>query len=108
MINECLKACVPKPNYHYDMSGFWVEFWKDIFDLNYLKRIGLNEKQTNAMHYVKLHGKITNRNYQEINNISKRTATSDLTELVENFNTLIKIGNYGPGVSYETISTIGL
>ncbi|MDD4969475.1 MAG: ATP-binding protein [Paludibacter sp.] len=107
MINECIKAGFPKPNYYYDMSGFWVEFRKDIFDQSYLKRIGLNDRQINAMHYVKLHGKITNRNYQQINNISKRTASYDLTELVENYHTLIKIGNSGAGVSYETISKMG-
>jgi len=37
-------------------------------------------------------GKITNRNYQKLNNISKRTATIDLKELVEK-NLLIKIGD---------------
>jgi len=107
MINECIKAGFPKPNYYYDMSGFWVEFRKDIFDQSYLKRIGLNDRQINAMHYVRLHGKITNRNYQQINNISKRTASYDLTEMVENYHTLIKIGNIGAGVSYETISKMG-
>lgn len=70
MINECLKAGVPKPSYYYDMSGFWVEFWKDIFDRRYLKKVGLNERQIKAVLYIEKHRNITNKDYQKINSIS--------------------------------------
>ena len=89
------------------MSGFWVEFWKDIFNQRYLKKVGLNERQINAILYIEKHKNITNKDYQKINNISKRTASSELTELVENYNILNKVGNYGAGVSYEAITIIG-
>lgn len=38
--------------------------------------------------YVKEKGKITNKEYQEINQVSKRTSTSDLADLVNKYNLL--------------------
>ncbi len=44
----------------------------------------LNERQKEALEYLKEHGKITNREYREINpGISDRTALRDLEELKE-------------------------
>lgn len=83
MINECIRFGIPKPKYFYDMSGFWVEFRKDIFDLEYFKSLGLNDRQIQAMKYVKENGKITNSEYQTNYSVARNTATRDLTELVE-------------------------
>lgn len=83
MINECIRFGIPKPKYFYDMSGFWVEFRKDIFDLEYFKSLGLNDRQIQAMKYVKESGKVTNSEYQTNYSVSRNTATRDLTELVE-------------------------
>jgi len=43
----------------------------------------LNERQIEAVNYVKNEGNIKNKIYRDIFDVSKRTATSDLTELVE-------------------------
>jgi len=83
MINECIRFGIPKPKYFYDMSGFWVEFRKDIFDLEYFKSLGLNDRQIQAMKYLKENGKITNSEYQTNFSVARNTATRDLTELVE-------------------------
>ena len=83
MINECIRFGIPKPKYFYDMSGFWVEFRKDIFDLEFFKSLGLNDRQIQAMKYVKENGKITNSEYQTNYSVARNTATRDLTELVE-------------------------
>lgn len=83
MINECIRFGIPKPKYFYDMSGFWVEFRKDIFDLEYFKSLGLNDRQIQAMRYLKENGKITNSEYQTNYSVARNTATRDLTELVE-------------------------
>lgn len=53
-----------------------------------------------AVPYVKENGKITNAEYQEINNVSKRTAINDLSELVEQHKLLNNIG-FGAGSYYE-------
>lgn len=82
MINECVLFGIPKPKYFYDMSGFWVEFRKDVFNMEYLKSIGLNERQIQAIAYVKENGKITNSEYQANYGVARNTATRDLSELV--------------------------
>jgi ATP-dependent DNA helicase RecG len=83
MINECVQFGIPKPNYFYDMSGFWVEFRKDIFSLEYFKSLGLNDRQIQAMKYIKEKGKITNSEYQTNYAVARNTATRDLSDLVE-------------------------
>jgi len=100
MINECIRFGIPKPKYFYDMSGFWVEFRKDIFDLEYFKSLGLNDRQIQAMKYLKENGKITNSEYQTNYSVARNTATRDLTELVEKG--LIKSSeSKGAGSFYE-------
>lgn len=83
MINECIEFGIPKPNYYYDMSGFWVEFRKDILNPEYFKSLGLNDRQIAAMKYVKDNGRITNSEFQTNYSVARNTATRDLTELVE-------------------------
>ena len=48
-----------------------------------LREKGLNERQIKAVSYVVNKQAITNKEYMELFNISKRTATSDLSDLVE-------------------------
>ncbi|MFD1771174.1 hypothetical protein [Sphingobacterium suaedae] len=48
-----------------------------------LVKLGLNERQLKAVEYVKERGKITNKEYQTINSISERTASRELSDLVE-------------------------
>ena len=55
-----------------------------------MREFGLNERQVKAGLYVKANGKITNKEFKEINSISKRTATSNLTDLVTKYQILIK------------------
>ena len=66
---------------------------------NYLKSIGLNQRQIQAISYIKKNGKITNKEYQALNKVSKRTASRDLKELVS-LNILEKIGTTGKGAYY--------
>ena len=47
-----------------------------------LEKLGLNGRQIKAVNYVVKKGSISNKDYQDINKISKRTATLDLTDLV--------------------------
>ena len=47
-----------------------------------------------------------NGEYQDINNVSRRTATRDLAELVEVFSIVIQAGNQGAGSYYELIAPI--
>ena len=86
MNEQCAAAGLPQPLYYYESSGFWVVFRKDLFNEEDLQAKGLNPRQMKAVMYVKEKGKITNKEYQEINQVSKRTANTDLSALVHKYN----------------------
>lgn len=83
MIELCQEAGLPVPVYENSMSGFWAVFRKDIYHKEYLQELGLNDRQVKAVLYVKEKGKISNKEYQELVNVARRTATRDLTQLTE-------------------------
>ena len=57
---------------------------KDKWNEENLKKLELNERQVKAVEFIKENGKITNKVYKElIKDISRITATRDLTNLVE-------------------------
>ena len=82
MRNACVKAGIPEPQFE-EHQGFRVIFRKDIYTEEYLRQLGLNERQIKAVRYVKEKGKIANKEYQAEFLVSKPTATRDLTELVD-------------------------
>jgi len=47
-----------------------------------LRKFGLNERQIIAVMYVKERGRITNKEYQDINNVSNKTAYLELSNTV--------------------------
>ncbi|ABX31960.1 putative transcriptional regulator [Petrotoga mobilis SJ95] len=81
--DECKKAGLPEPEFKEEFGGFAVYFYKDIYTEDNLRKMGLNERQIKAVKYVKEKGKITNKEYQELNKTSKPTATRDLRNLVD-------------------------
>jgi ATP-dependent DNA helicase RecG len=105
MIKECIDAGLPKPLYYYDMSGFFVEFRKDIFSEKYIKSLGLNDRQEKAIIFIKEKGNISNSEYQDLNNVSKATATRDLSELVEKYEILRRACDIGAGTNYVLIGS---
>lgn len=60
----------------------------------------LSERQKKAIKYLRHSERITNKEYQEINKTTKKTATRDLQELV-GLGILIKSGRTGRGVYYS-------
>ena len=99
MIKECELAGLPKPIYFYDMSGFFVEFRKDNYNEQYLKSLYLIDRQMKAVLYVKEKGKITNSEYQKLNDVGRTAAAIDLQELVEK-GIFIQLGLKGRGIKY--------
>lgn len=91
IIKECQQAGIPEPVFRYDSSDISVEFRKDIYNEEFLSNLNLNERQIQAVLFIKEKGKITNREYQEINSTSDRTASRDLENLVK-LNVLNRIG----------------
>ena len=82
MKNYCVEAGIPKPYYSFYASDFLVEFRKDIYNQEYLTSLGLNERQIKAVLFVKKNGKIKNSDYQELNEVGKKTATEELARLI--------------------------
>ena len=84
MRNLCLEAKIPLPQLSCKGNDFWTVFRKDIYNKEDLSKLGLSDRQIKAVLYVKEHGKITNKEYQEINTgITDRTALRDLEILIE-------------------------
>lgn len=99
IIKECKQAGIPEPVFSYDSSDISVEFRKDIYNEKYLQSLDLNERQVKALLYLKEKGKITNSDYQTLNDVSRETATRDLKELIDK--QLIKpSGQKGAGAFY--------
>ena len=79
--------------------GAAVYFYKDIYTEDNLRKMGLNERQIKAVMYVKEKGRITNKEYQEINAISNKTAFLELSDL--NGKGLLEIQGKGRAVMYK-------
>ena len=77
-----------------------VTLYKERFSIEELQKLKLNERQIKAVLYVKEKGRITNGEYQDLNECSKATANRDLTELVEN-SILLFNDIAGAGANYE-------
>jgi ATP-dependent DNA helicase RecG len=102
IVDACKMAGLPTPIFEEDGGGFMVKLFKDKFSEEELRQQGLNDRQIKAVLYVKEKGKITNSEYQKINEISKRTATTELTGLTE-IHKILKNSGHGAGSYYEII-----
>ena len=100
IIRECKLAGIPEPVFSYDSSDISVEFRKDIYNEKYLQSLNLNDRQVKTVLFAKDKGKITNSDYQTLNNCSRNTASNDLTELVDK-GLLKPSGQKGAGAFYR-------
>ena len=100
MLRQCKKAGLPEPEF---VSVRNLEFQtiiaRDVYTDVALANMGLNERQLTAVKYVKEKGRISNKIYQEINKISKATATRELAKLVE-VRLFTQKGVVGQGTTY--------
>ena len=99
-------AELPEPELIERDGGFLVTLIKDKYSEEELRKIELNERQIKAVQFVKEKGKITNSEYQEINIISRRTATDELMELVTNHHIFVKRGTSGSSIYYEIVAQL--
>ncbi len=72
---------------------------KDIYTEDYLRKLGLNERQIKAVLYVKEKGRIGNKEYQGLSGVSKPTASRELDSLVRK-GILERVGVTGRGTYY--------
>jgi ATP-dependent DNA helicase RecG len=83
IIDTCKQAELPEPEMKELDGGFSITLFKDNISLEKLNKLGLNDRQVKAVLMVKEKGKITNKEYQKINDTTERTASRDLSDLVE-------------------------
>jgi len=100
IVDECKKAGLPEPDIEKNSGGISVTIYKKKKGENHPEHLDLNDRQIIAVEYLKLHGRITNKEYQKINNISRETATIDLRRLVK-LGILKSSGTKGAGAFYE-------
>jgi ATP-dependent DNA helicase RecG len=77
------------------VASHWLE--------EYLQKLGLNERQIKAVTYVKAKERITNKEHQQLTNVSKSMATIDLRGLVEK-RLFMKLRVTGRGTEYILLS----
>ena len=98
MGNICVKAGLREPHFE-EQQGFRAIFRKDIYTEDYLRKLGLNERQIKAVIYVKEKGKITNKEYRGLFGITDRMALFDLSELCSK-EIFQKVGKTGRATEY--------
>lgn len=97
--NACKKAGLPEPDFKEEFGGFSVYFYKDIYSEEILRKLGLNEREIKAVIYAKEKGRITNKEYHELNICSRNTATNDLRKLIQK-RIIKESGKKGSGAFY--------
>ena len=100
MIELCLEAGLPEPDYELRQGSFVLTLWKDWLTGKTLAGLDLNERQLQAIAHIKRHGRITNNEFQTAFVVAKRTASLDLAGLVS-VGLLEKVGSTGKGVFYR-------
>ena len=84
MQHLCTNTGIPQPTFKESQKGFQVEFRKNIYTEEYLRGLGLNERQINAVAYVKEKGSINLSSFKTIiPDVSDKTLYRDLQGLVE-------------------------
>jgi ATP-dependent DNA helicase RecG len=84
IIETCKEAGLPEPELTERDGGFLVTLFKDNLSEEQLQKLGLNERQIDALQYYKKKGEITTSEYMNRYNIAERTARNDLNYLIEN------------------------
>lgn len=81
MIALCRDANLPEPDFEQRQGFFVLTLWRDWLTNEALAGFHLNERQLQAIAYLKSTSVITNSDYQRVAGCSQRTATRDLNEL---------------------------
>ncbi len=99
MIERCNQAGLPAPDFEERAGQFVTTLWRDWLTDNIIERLELNDRQKQAIAYLKRHRRISNPEYQQLTKATKKTATRDLTDLKKR-KIVDQVGTRGPGVHY--------
>jgi ATP-dependent DNA helicase RecG len=99
MVDSFKKAGLPEPIFEELAGGLQVTLIRDVYTEEYLRTLGLSERQIKAVLYVKEYGKISNAIFQQLFKVSRNTASNDLRHLVQS-HILLSNGQKGVGAFY--------
>lgn len=99
IIETCIESGISEPLIEEEQGGLSITFLKNIYTREFLINYGLEERHIEATLFIKANKQITNKEYQELFKVSKRTATNDLQLLLEK-NLILKVGSTGKGTYY--------
>lgn len=100
MIELCRAEALPEPDFEVRDGFFVARIWRDWLTQDVVRGLALNERQTQAIAYLKRNRSITNSIYQAEFEASKRTASRDLEEMQAK-RAIEKVGTTGKGVLYR-------
>ncbi|MFQ5856994.1 MAG: ATP-binding protein [Anaerolineae bacterium] len=85
MVQAMRQANLPDPEFEDRETSFWVTLRGDSAQARraVLVKLGLNDRQIAAIDVMRERGRLTNREYQELYDVSERTALYDLSGLVD-------------------------
>jgi ATP-dependent DNA helicase RecG len=101
MIDLCREAGLPEPQFEQRSGSFVITLWRDWLTAEILAELDLNNRQVQAVEYVKSHERITNAEYQRVTGSPQRTATRDLNELVQKG--VLELEGKGRGAQYRLL-----
>lgn len=100
MMKSLENAGLPEPDFKEEFAGFSVYLLKNVYDKEYLKSLGLNRSQIQAVSHIQEHGSLTMSDFLRISpGINERTLRRYLADLVDK-KLIIAIGEK-KGRSYE-------
>lgn len=99
MIELCLAAGLPEPDFEERSGSVVVTLWRDWLTEEVLSGLDVSERQREAISFVKIRGRITNRDHRELTGVVIRTASRDLEDLVDK-GILRRVGATGRSTYY--------
>jgi len=98
IVQACEARGMPRPEFIAEGLSFIVRFTKMLEEVSIPSEIMLNDRQKNALEYIRVHGSISTAIYQELMGVRKRQAVRDLNDLISRGLT-VRIGS-GPHIRY--------
>ena len=83
VIAKCREAGLPEPEFLQNGDQFTVRIWRDWLTPAFLDRLGLNERQQQAITFVRENGRINNTELRKLTGASAPTSKRDLEELAK-------------------------
>lgn len=83
VVKWCRKAGLPDPKFDPVKNHFRVTIWRNWLTEDHMKGLNLNERQVEAVQFLKSNLRITNTEYRNQTGVSRATAKRDLDEMVK-------------------------